>query len=46
MRDYHQQLEAIVPYAVKGRVVRTQGMVIAVAGLPAPVGGQVIQQSI
>ena len=42
MRDYHQQLEAIVPYAVQGRVVRTQGMVIAVAGLPAPVGGQVL----
>ena len=42
MRDYTEQLEAVVPYGVEGRVVRTQGMVIAVSGMPAPVGAQVV----
>ena len=36
------QLETIMPTAISGCVVRTEGCVTAVAGLPAPVGSQVL----
>lgn len=38
MLDYRKQLEAILPTALEGTVVRTIGMTVAVAGFPAPVG--------
>lgn len=39
--DLEKRLDAIVPYGVQGRVVRTQGMVVSALGLPVPVGAQV-----
>ena len=33
-----QQLEAVMPTALTGSVVRTEGLMTAVAGFPAPVG--------
>lgn len=35
------QLDAIVPTAITGSIVRTEGLAAAVAGLPAPVGAVV-----
>lgn len=39
--ELEQRIDAIVPYGMQGRVVRTQGMVVSALGLPAPVGAQV-----
>jgi flagellum-specific ATP synthase len=41
MLDYKNQLAAILPTALEGSIVRTVGSAVAVAGLPAPVGGLV-----
>lgn len=41
MNDLHEQLEHIMPTALHGRVISTQGMTAAVAGFPAPVGAVV-----
>ena len=41
MQQYFDQLRAIMPTAVTGSVVRTEGMMTAVAGFPAPVGALV-----
>ena len=41
LADFEKRLDAVVPYGLQGRVVRTQGMVVATVGLPAPVGAQV-----
>lgn len=41
IEEIERQLDAIVPCGLHGRVVRTQGMIVSVAGLPAPVGAQV-----
>ncbi|MCA9121264.1 MAG: FliI/YscN family ATPase [Planctomycetaceae bacterium] len=38
MNDLVAQLDSIQPAALRGSVVRTEGMMTAVAGLPAPVG--------
>lgn len=38
MHDFSSQLDAIMPTAITGSVVRTEGMMTAVAGFPAPVG--------
>ncbi len=38
MKALQSQLEAVMPTAVTGSVVRTEGMLAAVAGFPAPVG--------
>ena len=35
------QLDAILPTAMTGSIVRTEGLAAAVAGLPAPVGAVV-----
>ena len=41
MQDVLEQLDALMPTALTGSVVRTIGMTAAVAGLPAPVGALV-----
>jgi flagellum-specific ATP synthase len=41
MLDYADQLAAILPAALEGRVMRITGLTAAVAGLPAPVGAVV-----
>lgn len=41
MQDMLEQLDAMMPTALTGSVVRTIGMTAAVAGLPAPVGALV-----
>ena len=41
MHDYIEQLEGILPTALQGSVVRTEGVTTAVAGFPAPVGALV-----
>jgi flagellum-specific ATP synthase len=41
MQHYLDQLDAIMPTALTGSVVRTEGLVAAVAGFPAPVGALV-----
>lgn len=41
IEEYQRQLESIVTYGLHGRVLRTQGMVVSVEGLPAPVGAEV-----
>lgn len=38
MNQLIDQLDAIAPTALMGSVVRTEGLVVAVAGFPAPVG--------
>ena len=38
MLDYRKELAAIMPSAVVGTVVRTEGTMISVAGFPVPVG--------
>ena len=38
MQDFIDQLDLIMPTALTGSVVRTEGMMTAVAGFPAPVG--------
>ncbi len=38
MNDVTAQLDAIMPTAISGRVVRTEGLTTSVAGFPAPVG--------
>jgi flagellum-specific ATP synthase len=38
MKHLREQLETIMPSALTGRVVRTEGLMTAVAGFPAPVG--------
>jgi flagellum-specific ATP synthase len=38
MLDVAEQLEAVMPTALLGRVASTVGMTVAVAGFPAPVG--------
>ncbi len=38
MLDLREQLEAVMPTALSGRVVGTVGMTISAAGFPAPVG--------
>jgi len=38
MQDFIEQLDSIMPTALIGSVVRTEGMMTAVAGFPAPVG--------
>src|SRR5271154_6729638 len=41
MLDFATQLDAIMPTALRGSIVRTAGMTAAVADFPAPVGAQV-----
>jgi len=41
MLELAEQLETVMPTALSGRVARTVGMTISVAGLPAPVGAVV-----
>ena len=41
MNQLIDQLAAITPTALTGSVVRTEGLVAAVAGFPAPVGALV-----
>jgi flagellum-specific ATP synthase len=41
METFLQQLSAIMPTALTGSVVRTEGLMTAVAGFPAPVGALV-----
>ncbi len=41
MRDYQSQLGSILPTALTGRVVGTEGLLTIVAGFPAPVGATV-----
>ncbi|HUY91739.1 MAG TPA: FliI/YscN family ATPase [Pirellulales bacterium] len=41
MHDYAAQLDAILPAALEGRVLRITGLTAAVAGMPAPVGALV-----
>jgi flagellum-specific ATP synthase len=38
MFDYREQIASIMPTSLTGSVVRTEGMMTAVAGFPAPVG--------
>lgn len=38
MNPFTSQLDAIMPSAITGSVVRTEGLMTAVAGFPAPVG--------
>lgn len=38
MTDYRSELATVMPTAITGSVVRTEGTVVAVAGFPAPVG--------
>jgi flagellum-specific ATP synthase len=41
MTEFQSQLDAILPTAMSGSIVRTEGLAAAVAGLPAPVGAVV-----
>ncbi len=41
MHNYFEQLESIIPTALTGSVVRTEGVTAAVADFPAPVGALV-----
>jgi flagellum-specific ATP synthase len=41
MLSYASELSAVMPTALTGRVVRTEGLTTAVAGFPAPVGAVV-----
>jgi flagellum-specific ATP synthase len=41
MRDFATQLDAVLPTAMVGSIVRTEGLAATVAGLPAPVGAVV-----
>ncbi|MBW8885280.1 MAG: FliI/YscN family ATPase, partial [Planctomycetia bacterium] len=41
MNTFQSQLEAVLPTAMTGSIVRTEGLAAAVAGLPAPVGAVV-----
>lgn len=41
MQSLLEQLDLIQPTALIGRVIRTEGTIVAVAGLPAPVGATV-----
>ncbi len=41
MHAYLEQLESVMPTALAGSVVRTEGVTAAVAGFPAPVGALV-----
>lgn len=41
MNDFTTQLDAIMPTALTGRVVHTEGLTAAVEGFPAPVGAVV-----
>src|SRR5262245_47610454 len=41
MTAFAAQLDAVVPTAMAGSIVRTEGLAAAVAGLPAPVGAVV-----
>lgn len=38
MHDFSQQLEEVMPTALVGSIIRTEGLTAAVAGFPAPVG--------
>src|SRR5919197_1064738 len=41
MNTFQPQLDAILPTAMTGGIIRTEGLAAAVAGLPAPVGAVV-----
>src|SRR6185312_73519 len=41
MNAFPSQLAAVLPTAMTGSIIRTQGLAAAVAGLPAPVGAGV-----
>src|SRR4029079_3711585 len=41
MTRFTAQLDSIIPTAMAGGIVRTEGLAAAVAGLPAPVGAVV-----
>jgi flagellum-specific ATP synthase len=41
MNTFQAQLDAVLPIAMTGSIVRTEGLAAAVAGLPAPVGAVV-----
>ncbi|MEE3370784.1 MAG: FliI/YscN family ATPase [Planctomycetota bacterium] len=41
MRDLLQQVEQMIPSAIRGSVITTAGMTAEVAGFPVPVGAQV-----
>ena len=41
MNALADQLDSIVPVAMTGSIVRTEGLAAAVAGLPAPIGAVV-----
>src|SRR5206468_4935317 len=41
MNTFQAQLDALLPTAITGSIVRTEGLAAAVAGLPAPVGAVV-----
>src|SRR5205085_12618530 len=41
MNTFQAQLDAMLPMAMTGTIVRTEGLAAAVAGLPAPVGAVV-----
>jgi len=41
MNTFQAQLDAVLPTAMTGSIVRTEGLAAAVAGLPAPVGAVV-----
>jgi flagellum-specific ATP synthase len=41
MNTFQAQLDAVLPMAMTGSIVRTEGLAAAVAGLPAPVGAVV-----
>ena len=41
MQHFLDQLATIMPTALTGSVVRTEGLMAAVAGFPAPIGGLV-----
>src|SRR6478735_8814098 len=41
MNTFQAQLDAVLPLAMTGSIVRTEGLAAAVAGLPAPIGAVV-----
>src|SRR6476659_9663043 len=41
MNPFQSQRDAVLPMAMTGSIVRTEGLAAAVAGLPAPVGAVV-----
>src|SRR5262245_38163017 len=41
MNTFQAQLDAVLPTAMRGSIMRTEGLAAAVAGLPAPVGAVV-----